>query len=173
MKDIVTKYEEKVKEMAATRERRKAELAALVEKKSAEIEEVSLLIDDAMSEDNLQKVEELTIRKAGLEMYLKTLKERVPQTITAAQRAEFERQGSEIYHAMAEELKEASEKDKAQALEYLHKAFELSKTGAEQTDKANAVLAFWILHFSSIDNASSVSIDSKIKKIHENIKSII
>lgn len=162
MKDIIEQYAEETRNILDTRKKRKEEYARLLEQKRAEIDEISTLIDDALSEDNLEKVEQLTIRKTGLETFLRTLEERRGAQESAAQKAEYQRRGSEVYHGLISGLNETDTKDYEKALEHIRAAKELTQKGKSRKDRAQNVVTTWTSSISTIDGSSSVGITTKL-----------
>lgn len=162
MRDIIEQYEEETRSIIDTRKRRREEYSKLLEEKRAEIEEITSLIDDALSEDNLEKVEQLTIRKTGLETFLRTLEERRGAQESAAQKAEYQRKGSEVYHGLVKDLNDTDTKDYEKALEHLRAAKELTQKGKSRKDRAQNVVNTWTSSISTIDGSSSIGITTKL-----------
>ena len=165
MRDIIEQYEEETRNILDTRKKRREEYSQLLENKRAEIEEITSLIDDALSEDNLEKVEQLTIRKTGLETFLRTLEERRGAQDSANQKAEYQRRGSEVYHGLVKGLNDTDAKDYEKALEHIRAAKELTKNGKTRRDRAQNVVNAWTSKISTIDGASSVSVESNLAKL--------
>lgn len=169
MRDIIEQYEEETRNILDTRKKRREEYSQLLENKRAEIEEITSLIDDALSEDNLEKVEQLTIRKTGLETFLRTLEERRGAQDSAAQKAEYQRKGSIVYHGLVNGLNEADSKDYEKALEHLRAAKELSQKGKNRKDRAQNVVNTWTSSISTIDGSSAVGITTKLADLDEQL----
>lgn len=172
MKNNIENYLDAVREEIETRERRKTEFASLIVKKRSELDELQNLIDDALSEDNLEKVEQLTIRKAGLEAYVRTLEERKNLTMTPAQKKEYTQKGSELYRNMANDIKAADEKDFVKAKALIDELVNLTAPGAKRADLANSALNLWTTNLSTIDGASFVRVNSKLETLHKQCVSL-
>lgn len=162
MKDFIEQYEQEVKDILQTKKRKKEEYEKFKAEKRAEIEQITSLIDDALSEDNLQKVEELTIRKTGLETFLRTLEERNAAIDSPAQKQKYAARGSEIYHDLVNGLNDTDAKDYEKAIEYLRAAKELSQKGKNRRDRAQNVVSTWTSSMSRIDGAEVVAISTKL-----------
>lgn len=173
MKDLMEKYELEAKEIITSRENLKKEYDNLIVTKEAELEQISRDIDNALSEDNLQKVEELTIRKTGLEMFVKLLKEKKGTGISEKAQKEFELQGSTFYHNMVSELSAAEEKELAKAYDYIFKAMEIVEPLAKMYARGQSALYLWTTNISTIDGAASVSIKGKSTDVYNHIKRLI
>lgn len=173
MKDFIEQFENEVNSVLALRKKRREEYSQLLVSKKEEIEAITKDIDEALSEDNLEKVEQLTIRKAGLETFLRTLEERRGALDSPTQKREYERKGSEMYHALAESLKLADEKELEKCKAHLYEAFKIAKEGASRCERAQGVLSKWTNNLSTIDNASSVSISSELKRLYEQLERLL
>ena len=173
MKDFIEQYEQEVTDILQTKERKRAEYLKFKEEKRAEIAEVSSLIDDALSEDNLEKVEQLTIRKTGLEMFLKTLEERNANAESPAQKKQNEERGSSLYHGLISGLKDADVKELEECKALLEKALKIAENGATRRNRAQAVVSKWTSKISTIDGAGVVSIDTELNDLYNKLKRVM